>query len=399
MILVSEADIFFTESLRILAERLSQSKIGLPLRLICYNSPPEEVGVFSTEINYDYLFWQVKDVILHKYAVNDFTLVQNQFIDNYMISANGEFVKVYLYLLRCSTSSMELTISSIADALNHTENDVRRALSYWERLHILQLTYDSAGNLTDITFVESQNMEAASQGRLSQYASSLTDLQNSPGKLTVSVDRKKELSGQEEVKQLLYIAEQYLAKQLSSTEVNHILYFYDELHFSSDLIEYLIEYCVSKGKRSINYIRKVALEWAARGVTTVKEAKEDSNFYHRDYYTILNAFGIRGRGPAKAEADFMAAWFQEYGFTTDIILEAVNRTITRIHTPSFEYADRILQEWKSKGVKHAADIASLPKPVAQTRRSSAPSTKPAGNFGFPQRDYDFDQLEQQLLDC
>ena len=50
MILVSEADIFFTESLRILAERLSQSEIGLPLRQICYYSPPKEAGVFSTEI-------------------------------------------------------------------------------------------------------------------------------------------------------------------------------------------------------------------------------------------------------------------------------------------------------------------------------------------------------------
>ena len=50
VILVSEADIFFTESLRILAERLSQSENGLPLRQICYYSPPEEVGVFSTEI-------------------------------------------------------------------------------------------------------------------------------------------------------------------------------------------------------------------------------------------------------------------------------------------------------------------------------------------------------------
>ena len=50
MILVSEADIFLSESLRILAERLSQSEIGLPLRQICYYSPPEEVGVFSTEI-------------------------------------------------------------------------------------------------------------------------------------------------------------------------------------------------------------------------------------------------------------------------------------------------------------------------------------------------------------
>ena len=49
MILVSKADIFLSESLRILAERLSQSEIGLPLRQIYYYSPPE-VGVFSTEI-------------------------------------------------------------------------------------------------------------------------------------------------------------------------------------------------------------------------------------------------------------------------------------------------------------------------------------------------------------
>ena len=52
VILVSEADIFLSESLCILAERLSQSEIGLPLRQICYYSPPEEVGVFSTEIKF-----------------------------------------------------------------------------------------------------------------------------------------------------------------------------------------------------------------------------------------------------------------------------------------------------------------------------------------------------------
>ena len=51
VILVSEADIVHTESLRIPAERLSQSETHLPLRIICYYSPPEEMGVFSTEIN------------------------------------------------------------------------------------------------------------------------------------------------------------------------------------------------------------------------------------------------------------------------------------------------------------------------------------------------------------
>ena len=46
VILVSEADIFLSESLRILAERLSQSETHLPLRQICDYSSPKEMGVF-----------------------------------------------------------------------------------------------------------------------------------------------------------------------------------------------------------------------------------------------------------------------------------------------------------------------------------------------------------------
>ena len=42
-----------TESLHILAERLSQSEIELPLRKICYYSPLVEVGVSTqTEMNF-----------------------------------------------------------------------------------------------------------------------------------------------------------------------------------------------------------------------------------------------------------------------------------------------------------------------------------------------------------
>ena len=48
-----------------------------------------------------------------------------------MAGANGEYVKVYLYILR--HQGEELTVESIADALDHTESDVRRAVSYWEK--------------------------------------------------------------------------------------------------------------------------------------------------------------------------------------------------------------------------------------------------------------------------
>ena len=63
-------------------------------------------------------------------------MVANEFIDRYMAVANGEYVKVYLYLLR--HDGREITVGEIADALNHTESDVKRAIAYWVRLGVLE---------------------------------------------------------------------------------------------------------------------------------------------------------------------------------------------------------------------------------------------------------------------
>ena len=63
------------------------------------------------------------------------TAVADEFIDQYMAAANGEYVKVYLYLLR--HQSEPVSVDAIADALNHTESDVRRALAYWEKAGVL----------------------------------------------------------------------------------------------------------------------------------------------------------------------------------------------------------------------------------------------------------------------
>ena len=80
----------------------------------------------------------------------------------------------------------------------------------------------------------------------------------------LSPDRVKELKQNDEIVQLLYIAEQYLGKTLTPTEMKKILFFYDELKFSPDLIEYLIEYSVSRGHKSMRYIETVALAWQMR---------------------------------------------------------------------------------------------------------------------------------------
>ena len=73
------------------------------------------------------------NIQLYNDCTSENTIIPNQFIDCFMPEANGEFVKVYLYLLRCMHShAYNCTISAIADKFNNTEMDVIRALRYWQ---------------------------------------------------------------------------------------------------------------------------------------------------------------------------------------------------------------------------------------------------------------------------
>ena len=76
------------------------------------------------------------------------TIVENDFIDYYMTKANGEYVKVYLLLLRhLNTPDSSLTISKLADCLECTEKDIIRAFNYWSKMGLLVIDYDDAGTI------------------------------------------------------------------------------------------------------------------------------------------------------------------------------------------------------------------------------------------------------------
>ena len=213
----------------------------------------------------------------------------------------------------------------------------------------------------------------------------------------------------EDFSMMLYCIRTVLGGKLSTTDISTLAYFYDTLHFSADLIEYLIEYCATNGHTSFRYIEKVALNWAENGITTVKEAKAYSMNYNEATYSVLEAFGITNRAPGKIELDYINKWSDEYHLSTDIILEACNRTIKTTHQPSFEYADSILTRWKKADVKTPDDIKALDAEFEQSqqekrslkdsktsqRNNSSVATNRFNNF--QQHNYDMDSLEKALL--
>ncbi len=341
---------------------------------------------------------------LKKPASAGITNIPDFFIDFYMPKANGEYVKVYLYLLRAlGRPSIQLSVSGMADALEHTETDIIRALKYWEKQKLLKLECDSSNVLQGIYLMECSapgEQTAQTEPQESLLSAKPAAPKKPDGKKSYSRSELQKFSEQAECKQLLFVCEQYLKTTLSPSEIETILYFYDGLRFSPDLIEYLVEYCVCKGSKSMHYIESVALAWAKADIRTVEQAKERTSTYAKNTFSIMKAFGINDRNPVEPELNYIEKWLGLYDFTLELVLEACKRTMERLHKPSFEYADRILKTWREQNVHHMEDVKRLDQTHQQKsglRQPPASNVRSTKFTNFRQRDYDVDELEKRLL--
>lgn len=369
----------------------------------------------------------MEEIKLHHENGCSTTTISNRFIDEYMTSANGEFVKIYLYLLRCMNSpDCSFSISKAADKFNHTEKDIQRALRYWEKMNLLQLEYAQDKSIAGIYFLDSGDLsskddsvplkKAPLPGSLPKAAftpATVADTAQpassySAGRKSYSTDELKSFQEKEEIRELMFVAESYLKKPLSPTDIQTLLFWYDGLGLSADLIVYLLEYCIAGGHASLHYMDKVAVSWKEKGITTVAQAKQNVQAHSRLHYAVLKSLGIQGRSLVPAEFSYIEKWSKEYGFSEDMIAEACSRTILAIHQPSFEYADRILLNWKRQNIGNAEDIRKADESfqaARTTERAHAATVrnnpaKPAAHNrfnSFPQRTYNMDQLEAELL--
>lgn len=349
---------------------------------------------------------------IYKDNYTEATAVSNIFIDEYMKDANDAQLKIYLYLIRMMNANLPTSVSDIADKFNHTEKDVLRALKYWEKHRLLSLEFDESKNLIGIHLLDLNKAQGAagekpfapivalmsapsvSEAAMPKHTERAMD--NPYEKPAYTLDQLKEFKSNEETSQLLFIVEQYIGKTLSPSEIKTIFFIQDRLRFSMDLTDYLVQYCVERGKKDFRYIEKVAISWAQAKVTTPKEAQKYAYRYDRTVYNIMNALG-KTNAPTKKEVEYINRWTKDFGYEMDVIDAACERTVLSTDKHRFEYADRILSSWYQANVHHKSDIAKADELFRRSKAIAQPKTA-ANKFNqFKQNNYDFDALEKELL--
>lgn len=368
----------------------------------------------------------MSDVLLRAAGADTMTSVPNAFIDSYMKDANGEYVKVYLYLLRClGDDDMDFSVAGMADALDHTQRDISRALSHWEKAGLLRLEYTADGELSGICLMEPVLSRVSPRGvsvradsvirqethadiAVRQKAEIVPIGQGRPSfatgpDYTYSLDELQLLGKDLDVQEILCVTERYLGRPLSATESNSVLYWYDGMDMSADLIEYLVEYCVDHGHKSIHYMNKVAANWAEDGIATVEQAKGTDATFNRVYHTVAQEFGISGRNLTPPERDYLEKWSGNMGFSEELIGEACRRTILKTGRPSFQYADSILKSWHAAGVatmdavaKSDAAHKQVVKLHPMKNANAAVQPKKDRFHNFDERGYDYNAIQTLL---
>lgn len=277
----------------------------------------------------------------------DVTPVENLFIQEFMLKAPGEFVKVYLYgLSQCYHSQgSENSIERFAHALGMEPETVEKAYRYWERQGIVYIGETETGQLT----VEYVNIKDI--------------LFNNRMKPQKSLYRYKDFN-----QSLQMIFESRL---LTPQEYLKIYEWIETLRLPEEVVLMMVRFYISaKGpKISIQYLDKVANAWADEGINTLQKAEEYIERHETVYANakaVLKYLGIH-RAPSQPELELCRKWTYQWEFSREALLAACRDT-AKVQLPTFNYLDQVLSRYHEAGAK---DPASIERAVKERARQVA----------------------------
>ena len=195
------------------------------------------------------------------YHIFDVTPVENLFIQEFMLKAPGDFVKVYIYgLSQCyHQKQTDSSLEDFARDLGLEISVVENALRYWERQGILEISEDENNQIS----IKYYNIKDVLYNR--------------------NLDTEKTLYRYRDFNQNLQTI--FKNRMLTPQEYLRIYDWIEVLHLPAEVVLMMVQFYVSKKgpKISINYLDKVAQSWAKEGIDTLQKAEEYIGRYESCY--------------------------------------------------------------------------------------------------------------------
>lgn len=286
---------------------------------------------------------------------NSVFAVPSGVVDKYLKLASGNALKLLLFLLRHGGESF--SADKLRTELNFSEaGELEDAAMFWVQRGVIRLLSENEGQYSaapEITKNVDEEIAKPAVQETQQAAAVLPKKESKIMPVSVSsgeiASRILEDKG---IKTLFDEAEKLYAHPLRQRENQTIISLVDHYGLPVGVSLMLLQYCKKIDKLTPGYISAVASDWAENDIITIEKAEERVHSLEkqngieerlREALDMKTAF-------TPSQKKYFRVWLEDWGFSEEMILLAINKTIEQIGNPKLNYTNKILENWKTDGI-------------------------------------------------
>ncbi len=300
------------------------------------------------------------------------TEIPDVFFTEYLSSANGDYIKVFLYVLFLSKYEKDVKLNDLSKKLALSIKTIQDALKYWEDTGVLVKKH------TGYMLVNLQETEL-----LKLYSPKIT---SSPD------DIKKNAKNQYRAAAIENINNQFFQGIMSPSWYNDIDLWFKKYNFDEQVMLALFNYCFDHSALHREYIQVVADDWYKNNVRSFSDL--DQYYEKKEKVSALKKSVIKklglNRNLTVFEDGYIRKWAIDYSYNMDVIEIALKKVKSNIN---FEYFDKMISDWHDRNLKTVNEIQDYLNASKQKNDKIKELKKQTKYHSSTQRNYDsFDNI-------
>lgn len=297
------------------------------------------------------------------------TQIPDVFFSEYLSQANGDFIKVYLYMVFLSKYDKDIKVNDLSKKLVLPLKTIQEAVKYWEEQGII--TKKNAGYIIN-------NLQEIELHKLYKPKTALSAEQ-----------LKKTEENQQKAKAIEYINNKYFSGLMPTTWYPDIELWFKKYQFDEEVMIALFGYCFDRSALHKNYIQTVADAWSKNNIKTFNDL--DTYWAKQEKVNIIaNTISKKlclHRALSQYEYAYIEKWNIDYGYNLDIIEIALKKTTSKAN-PNFDYLDKLLTDWHDRNFKTAEEIQNFLTEIKKKNKNVQKLEKSTSYGKYDQRAYD-----------
>lgn len=260
--------------------------------------------------------------------------------------AKGSALKVLLYMLKNKTDDADM---SVFGDIGISPDEAEEALAFWEQVGVI-----FTGNTEpEKAAVPQKDVKASSAERSAQRTKERSAKMLPPEEISKRIDTS------DDIKFLFDSAESVFGRILNYMEQGSVIWLHDYYGISSDIILMIMDLAKQLDRANMGFVERTAIDWYENNIFTHEQALREIQELKK-YYSVegqvISRLGIN-RTLTSKERNFIREW-SDKDIGMDLIFYAYEKTVDNTGKVSFSYMNKILTNWKDKGITALADAKS-----------------------------------------